>query len=448
MRSPRLTFALLMAAVAALPLVAQQNRVSPHETFSTVLGERSTGNRITITYGRPYTKSPKTGEPRKIWGGLVPWDAAYRLGADEATLLTLQNPLVIGGAAVPAGAYTLYLVPSETGASKLGISTTVGQWGDPVDEAHDLVRVDAAKEALASPVSQLTLAVEKDASGGGTLKIMWESTGFSVPIKPPAPHVDFPAASPAATVKQRIGLTDIEVVYSRPSLRGRVMIGGIDPYGVVWRTGANNATRITFSTRVTLQGAPVAAGTYELFTIPEKDEWTLILQKPTKQWGSYAYDPKNDVVRVKAKAESLAEPVETFTIGFNNLLNESGTLNLKWGRVTVPFAVEVEDMDLVVPQIEAVMASSGKKPYAAAAVFYSDHNRDLKTALGWIDAAIAENPKGFYLVYQKARILQKMGDKTGAEAAARQSIDLASQSDEPAKSEYRRLNEALIAGLK
>ena len=168
------------ALLGALPLSAQQRRISPHETISTVIGDRHTGDRITITYGRPYTKDPMTGEPRKIWGGLVPFGKVWRLGADEATLLITQRPLVIGATTIPAGAYTLYFVPDENGPSKLAFSTNLGKWGIPVDETHDLARVDAEKSGLEKPVDQLTLAIENNAAGGGVLKIMWENTQFSV----------------------------------------------------------------------------------------------------------------------------------------------------------------------------------------------------------------------------------------------------------------------------
>lgn len=170
------------AILGVLPLSAQQMRISPHETISAVIGERRTGDRITITYGRPYTKDPKTGEPRKIWGGLVPWGKADRLGADEATLFITQKPISIGGATIPAGAYTLYTVPSETKLTQLAFSTNIGKWGIPVDETHDLARVDLTKETLDKPVNQLTLAIENNPAGGGLLKIMWETTQFSVPF--------------------------------------------------------------------------------------------------------------------------------------------------------------------------------------------------------------------------------------------------------------------------
>jgi hypothetical protein len=427
-----------------MPMGAQQARKSPHETISKVLGD----NRVTITYGRPYTKDPGTGAPRVIWGGLVPWDSPYRLGADEATTLVTEKPIMIGGTLVPAGTHTLYMVPSASGVTKLAIATEVGSWGEPVDVDHDLARVDMVKGSLDKPVDQLTLAIEKDPAGGGTLKIMWESTKFTVALKSPAPQVDFPQASPTESIKVRVGVTDIGIVYSRPSSKGRVMLGGNNPYGEVWRTGANSATRVSFSTPVTLQGSHVDAGTYELFTIPGKDEWTIILQKPANQWGAYAYDQKNDVLRVTAKPVALAEPVETFTIDVNDVRPDSATLDLTWERTLVPVSIAEDVVSVMVPKIDAAMAAPGKKPYAQAALFYQDHNLDLNKASGWMDAALAEQPDSFYLQYHKASILAALGDKAGAEAAARKSMELAAKTAGPANEEYTRLNEALIAGLK
>ena len=433
--------------LTAMPVMAQQSRISPHESIYAAIGDRSDRNLVTITYGRPYTKDHKTGEMRKIWGGLVPWNKADRLGADEATTLIVQKPIMVGSALVPAGAYTLYTIPSQAGPSKLAISTNFGKWGVPVDEAHDLARVEMKKEALEKPVDQLTMAIEKDKSGGGVLKIMWENTQFSVDLKAPAPQVEFPQASPTETIKQRVGVTDIGIVYSRPSAKGRVMLGGNNPYGQVWRTGANSATRLSFSTAVTVQGSHVDAGTYELFTIPAKDEWTVILQKAGNQWGAYAYDPKNDVLRVTVKPVALADPVETFTIDINDIHGDSATLVLIWEKTRVPVKLGFDVVGILSPKIDAALAAPGNKPYAQAALFYLDHNLDLDKALGWIDTAIAEQPDAFYLIYQKARILAAKGDKPGALAAAKQSLELASKSSGPAKEEYTRLNEALIAGL-
>ena len=266
---------------------------------------------------------------------------------------------------------------------------------------------------------------------------------------PAAPKVDFPAPSPTATLKQRVGLTDIEIVYSRPGVKGRVIFGGLEPWGEVWRAGANSATKVTFSTPVKIGGTEVPAGSYGLFAQLGQDEWMIIFNKISAQWGAYKYDPKDDVVRVAAKPVKLAQPVETFTIDVNDIRDESATLNLSWEntRVSVPLGFDV--VSRIVPQIEAVMATpGGKKPYLAAALFYLEHNLDLKRAVGWMDAAIAEQPTGYYLHYRKAKILAAMGDKAGAIATANQSIELAKADTGPAKDEYIRLNEALLASLK
>jgi hypothetical protein len=162
-------------ALTALPLVA---RVSPHETVSGVID----GNRVTVVYGRPYTKDPKTGAPRKIWGTLIPYGKVWRTGADEATLLITQKPIMFGDATIPAGAYTLWTLPAEDGSAKLIINKQIGQWGAGANiysEGQDVARVDLKKDAVDAPVDQFTMAVEKNSSGGGVIKLTWENTQYS-----------------------------------------------------------------------------------------------------------------------------------------------------------------------------------------------------------------------------------------------------------------------------
>lgn len=185
---PFLTLAVVFAT--ALPLMAQPKRVastggvSPHETISqTFDGARD--NRVTIVYGRPYTKNPRTGEMRKIWGGLVPYGKIWRTGADEATIMALQKPIVLGDTTIPAGAYTLFTLPEADGA-KLIINKQVGQWGigrGAYDEKQDVARVDMKRESLDPAVDQFTIVLDKNPDGGGILKMQWENTQYSVPFK-------------------------------------------------------------------------------------------------------------------------------------------------------------------------------------------------------------------------------------------------------------------------
>lgn len=260
-----------------------------------------------------------------------------------------------------------------------------------------------------------------------------------------APKLEVPAASPTAKVEQRVGLTDIALTYARPSVKGRKIFGELVPYGQVWRTGANTATAISFSTVVKFGGSEVPAGKYALFTIPEAGEWTVILSKVTGQWGAYSYDAKDDQVRIKVKPTKLAEAVETLELGFGSLRDESATLDIRWEttRVSIPLAVDV--VGVVVPQIQAAMKGEGKKPWFQAAMFYYEHDLDLKQALAWMEAGLAEQPEAFWMLYRKGLILEKSGDKKGAIAAAEQSLALAEKAQGGIKDEYVALNKALIA---
>jgi hypothetical protein len=264
------------------------------------------------------------------------------------------------------------------------------------------------------------------------------------------PKVDFPAASPACTLKQRVGLTDIEIVYSRPGVKNRTIFGGIVPYGQVWRTGANSATKVTFSTPVKLNGTDIPAGTYALFTIPGEDEWTIIINKGAAQWGAFQYDEKADVARFQVTPIQLAEQIETFTIEFNLIHDESAVMNLVWDHTVVPVKLEIELTGKIVPQIEAAMASPDKKSdgfYFQAATFYYNHDQDLHKALDWVNAGLADNSRISYeMLHLKAQILAKQGDKEGAIAAAKQSSELAIKA-EGASSSFVKMNQDIISSL-
>jgi hypothetical protein len=265
------------------------------------------------------------------------------------------------------------------------------------------------------------------------------------------PAVNFPAASPACTLKQRVGLTDFEIVYSRPGVKGRAVFGGIVPFGQVWRTGANQATKISFNTPVKFDGTEIPAGTYGLFTIPGDTEWTVILNTNSAQWGAYQYNEKADVARFKVTPITLSDTtLETFTIEFNHIRDESAVLNLVWDKTVVPIRLEVNVTSALVPQIEAAMASADKKQagfYFQAATFYFNHGLDLKKALAWVDAGLADKPRiAFELLHLKAQILAKQGDKEGAIAAAKQSSELAVKAEGPGSS-FVKMNDDIISGL-
>ena len=164
--------------VSTLPAMAQQKRLSPHDTISTVVD----GSRVMIVYGRPYITKPGTTKVRKIWGGLVPYGKWWRTGADEATLLLTQKPLVFGTTTIPAGAYTLFTLPQEDGTAKLIFNKDVGEWGEEYNASDDLAQVDLQKTALDTPVEEFTMAISKSRDGGGVIHLSWENTEYSVPF--------------------------------------------------------------------------------------------------------------------------------------------------------------------------------------------------------------------------------------------------------------------------
>lgn len=161
-----------------------QPRTSPHDVISSTFDGQRFGNRVMLVYGRPFSKNPRGEDIRKIWGGLVPWGSRWRLGADEATLLITQKALKFGSLAVPAGTYSLWMMPVEQGASKLIINKQFGQWGmaEPYLEDQELGSVDLKRETVDDRVDQLTMALERGESGGGVIRITWENLSFSAPF--------------------------------------------------------------------------------------------------------------------------------------------------------------------------------------------------------------------------------------------------------------------------
>ncbi|MEY2563126.1 MAG: hypothetical protein QOH88_1319 [Verrucomicrobiota bacterium] len=249
--------------------------------------------------------------------------------------------------------------------------------------------------------------------------------------------VEFPQASQHAVVKQRVGLTDVEVDYSRPNKNNRDIFGGLVPFDKIWRTGANKPTKIKFSAAVKLGDKEIPVGEYLLYTIPAAGEWTIIFSKDLNAQSAAEYKQESDVARVTAKPLSLAVPAETFTIGFEDLRADSATMYLEWDKTRVPMKLMTHDIEKVTKGIEA--AVKGGKPqepgfYYSAASFYLDQNKDLPQALKWVDQALEKNPTAYFMHYKKAQILAKMGNKKEAIASAEKSIEILKASPNPDES--------------
>lgn len=226
-----------------------------------------------------------------------------------------------------------------------------------------------------------------------------------------------PVKSPLATVKQAVGLSEITVEYCRPSKSGRVIFGDLVPYGEVWRTGANASTKITFGEDVKLNGQALKAGTYSLYTIPAKDEWTIIFNKNLTLWGSDGYSEAEDAARILVKTQKTSETIESFTIACNNLKPTALTIDLMWENTKVSLDLSVEVDEKIMKNIESVMAQD-KRPYFQAASYYYDNKKDMKQALEWANKAAEANPKAYWVAVLKAKIQLELQDKKGAKATA------------------------------
>jgi tetratricopeptide (TPR) repeat protein len=258
-------------------------------------------------------------------------------------------------------------------------------------------------------------------------------------------QITMPQPSPSATVTQKVGLADVTLSYSRPSARGRKIFGDLLPYGQLWRTGANAATKLTFSDEVTVNGTKVPAGEYSLFTIPGKDEWTVMLNKNAKA-SANDYKEAEDVARFKVKSAKTAAPYETFTIDFSDLTPNAASMNIKWENTKVALKLETDVDSKVMAQIkELVIDSPNAKPQDlyAASIYYMENNKDLNQALTWMNKATEKDPQ-FWQLHQKARLQAKLKDYKNAEATARKSIELAKTAK---NDDYVRLNEKLLAEL-
>lgn len=221
---------------------------------------------------------------------------------------------------------------------------------------------------------------------------------------------ELPQPSPAASVMQRVGLTDVTVKYSRPGMKGRTVFGDLVPYGEMWRTGANQATSVTFSTDVMISGQTLKAGSYSLFTIPSETEWVIIFNKNLDLWGTGGYSKDMDALRVNVKP-GTTEAVERMEFWFQNLTDDGADLILAWSTTKVAIPIKVE----VAKQSEANIQKSlgdASRAYRNAADFYSKKG-DYDKALTYIDQSIAMG-SGWYTLWVKAEILAAKGDKKAA----------------------------------
>ncbi|MEM6723278.1 MAG: DUF2911 domain-containing protein [Bacteroidota bacterium] len=236
-----------------------------------------------------------------------------------------------------------------------------------------------------------------------------------------------PAPSPLAKLEQKVGLIDVTVEYSRPGKKDREIFGGLVPYGKKWRTGANKNTTIEFSGDVTIEGEALKAGKYAIYSIPNKDSWSIMFYKDTENWGvPREWDEEQVALTVEVKPAELIATFETFLINFDHLRNGSAHLQLIWENTMVNIKVETDTDTAVLANIKSVMGGPTQNDYYTAARYYYDSDKDLNKAAAWIAKANAANPK-FWMVRYEALIHAKMGDYAKAIEHAEHSKKLAEE---------------------
>ncbi|HEX9011121.1 MAG TPA: DUF2911 domain-containing protein [Holophagaceae bacterium] len=255
----------------------------------------------------------------------------------------------------------------------------------------------------------------------------------AAPPLPAGPSDDyvFPQRSPWASVQQTIGTTVIAIDYHRPAVRGRPIWGSLVPYNQVWRAGANEATTIRFSDAVRIQGHEVKAGTYSLFMIPRSGAWTVILNRQARQWGAFAYDPRQDVLRIDVMPRTCPQ-TEWLTFALDPTSDSTAYVQLLWERVRVSFLVEVDVEGIVAARMKRLFAQrpGDWRVYAEAAEYGLQQTVPLSQAIAWVDRSLAlqENPTNLAV---KARLLHEAGQRPQAQTLMEKALRLARSRKEP-----------------
>lgn len=244
-------------------------------------------------------------------------------------------------------------------------------------------------------------------------------------------QIKMPQPSSTQTISQDFGLGKLELTYSRPNIKNRQVfkVGSeLAPLGKVWRTGANSATRIKVTDPIEIAGKPLDTGTYAIYTIPGKSEWTVMINKGAKNWGS-EYIEANDVFRITVPAAKMKESMETFTMQFANIKTESCELHLMWGKTYVAVPITSKVNDRIRMQLEKALAGDNvsSTTYFQAANFYYDMDKDLAKALTNVTKAIGEKSDKFWMYLTKAKIERDLGDKVAAKASAEKCIEEATK---------------------
>lgn len=257
-------------------------------------------------------------------------------------------------------------------------------------------------------------------------------------------QIKTPQPSTFQKIEQAVGLSNITLEYSRPNMNGRTIFGDLVPFGEVWRTGANANTKITFSTDVTIDGKELKKGTYAIFTKPNQETWDIFFYTDATNWGApRTWDETKVALQTSVSVQEMPMDVETFTIFFDDITNNSAVIGLLWEKTYVPVKFETPTDAMVSKQIETMMAGPSADDFYASAVYYLQSNKDITQAQTWIDKAVemTKDKPRYWFLRQQSLIHAKAGNKKGAIAAAKASLKYA---EEGKNADYVKMNKASL----
>jgi hypothetical protein len=374
----------LLAAICSIFVQESQAqlklpRISPNAEATQTIGPTT----MKVDYSRPGVKG------REIWGKLVPYDQVWRAGANEATTITFSTEVTIDGKKLAAGSYSFFILPTK-GEWTFIFNSEPKQWGAfSYNKDKDVLHVSVTPET-APHQEWLSYNFEDIKPTSCRFVMKWEKLVAGITIEtPPAPKDA--RLSPAASVKQTLGSTDVTVSYSRPGVKGRDIWGKLVPYNEVWRAGANEATTVRFTDDVLVNGQKLAAGTYGFFILPTEKDWTFIFNSEPKQWGAFKYNKEKDVLRVPVTPETIPNQ-EWLEYNIDPIKSNSATLSLNWEKVRAGVTVEVDTtpafiMSKVKAQVGSNMEDATLLNQGARYALNSKQN--LEEAMTWAQKSVS-----------------------------------------------------------
>ncbi|MCX8472406.1 MAG: DUF2911 domain-containing protein [Sediminibacterium sp.] len=446
---------LLTLAISIGSLTAQNNNglKLPNASPSQKVNYQFGSSQIELSYSRPNLRGRTVFQTNSE---LAPLGKFWRFGANSATKITFKDKVIFGETEVNPGTYSILAIPNSDSWEIILNKDLTTNSENSYKQSEDVARVKAAVKntnQLSINQQSFELGFSSQNPEQCNFDISWGNAKLTIPIQLVDKNLaNTKALSPNNTIVQEFGVGNIDLIYSSPSLKGRAVFQAnspLAPLGQMWRLGANAATSIKFSTDVSFGGKEVKAGDYVLYAIPNEKEWTIILNKGLKNWGTGGYKESDDLVRIKATVQQLqnAESFESFNINFEDVKSETGFLVFRWGTIQV----SVELMTDIKKYVSKPMADSlsvknvSLRSYNMGANYYFEFEKNYPKAVECVQKVIEANPKAYWMYLLKAKILKEMGQKEAAKEAALQCKNIATEEKNP---DYVRFAQTLIDNLK